>query len=99
LGLFLFIGVGFADGDIGVTAFFFEAAAQIVMAAVYSTSTALTLHVVVPVCGFDFITTYIAANSVSNDHIDFLLWGNSLECIDGVFGFDDQIIFVCHANG
>ena len=68
------------------------------MAAVYSTSTALTLYVVVPVCGFDFIAADVAANGVSDDHIDFLLWGNPLECIDGIFGFDDQLIFAYHAN-
>ena len=35
LGLFLFIGVGFADGDIGVTPFFLETAAEVIVAAVY----------------------------------------------------------------
>lgn len=67
------------------------------MAAVYGTCAAFALYIVMTVRRFDFITAYITANSISNDHFDFLLWGDSLEGIDGVFGFNDQIIITCHA--
>ena len=64
LGLFLFCRVGFADGYIGVTAFFLEAAAEVVVAAVYRTGTAFTGYEIMAVRGFDFVTADIAADGV-----------------------------------
>ena len=70
LGLFLFIGVGFADGDIGVTPFFFEAAAEVIVAAVYGAGSAFAGHEVMPVCRFNFITAQFTPDGILyNFHI------------------------------
>ena len=68
LGLFLFCRVGFADGYIGVTAFFLETTAKIIMVAVYRTGTAFAGYEIMAVFGFDFITADIAADGILNNH-------------------------------
>ena len=68
------------------------------MAAVYGTCAAFALYIVMTVRRFDFITAYITANSISNDHFDFLLWGDSLEGINGIFSFNNQINIASHIN-
>ena len=70
LGLFLFCRVGFADGYIGVTAFFLETTAKIIMAAVYRTGTAFAGYEIMAVFGFDFITADIAANGVFDNQYE-----------------------------
>ena len=66
---FSFFGwVGFADGDVGVAPFLFEAAAEVIMAAVYCAGATFTLHIVMPVCRLDFIATDIAADSILDNH-------------------------------
>ena len=67
-GLFFFFRVGFADGDVGVAAFFFEAAAEVIMAAVYGAGAAFAGYEVMPVRGFDFNTADIAADRVFDNH-------------------------------
>lgn len=70
LGLFLFCRVGFADGYIGVTAFFLETTAKIIMAAVNSTGTTLAFYIIVTMFGFDFVTADIAANGVLDNQYE-----------------------------
>ena len=79
---FSFFGwVGFADGDIGVTAFFLEATAEVIVAAVYCTGTTFTLHIVMPVCRLDFITADVAADGVLDDHfISSFLKSSCIRC-------------------
>ena len=64
LRLFLFTGVGCTNRNIGVAPFFFEAAAEVIVATVYGAGTAFTGHEVVPVRGLDFITADVAADRV-----------------------------------
>ena len=80
LGLFLFIGVGFADGDIGVTPFFLETAAEVIVAAVYGAGSAFAGHEVMPVCRFNFITADIAANCVFDNHCLSSLKSSLIRC-------------------
>ena len=70
LGLFLFVGGGYADGDVGVTPFFFEAAAEIIVATIYRAGTAFTGYEIMAVRGFNFITADIAANGVFDDQYE-----------------------------
>ena len=63
-----FFGVGIADRDVGVASFFLEAAAKIIVAAVYRTGTAFAGHKVMSVRGFDFITADVAADCVFDNH-------------------------------
>ena len=66
---FSFFGwVGFADGDIGVTSLFLEAAAEVIVAAIHGAGTAFTGHEVVPVRGFNFFTADIAADRIFDNH-------------------------------
>jgi hypothetical protein len=57
-----------ADRNVCIASFFLEAAAEVIMAAVYCAGATFTLHIVMPVCRLDFITTDIAANSVFDNH-------------------------------
>ena len=68
LGLFLFIRVGFTDGDSGVTPFFFEAAAEVIMATVYGAGAAFAGHEVMAVCGFDFVAADIVNANIYLSH-------------------------------
>ena len=56
------------DGNVCITPFRFEAAAEVIMAAVYCAGATFTLHIVMPVCRLDFITTDVAADSVLDNH-------------------------------
>ena len=69
--------VGFADGDVGVAAFFLEATAEVIVTAVYGAGSAGALHKVMPVFGFDLVATEVTANSIFDNHFFFLLWGSS----------------------
>ena len=80
LGLFLFIRVGFTDGDIGVTPFFFEAAAEVIMATVYGAGAAFAGHEVMAVCGFDFVAADIAADRVFDNHCLSSLKSSLIRC-------------------
>ena len=73
-GLFLFLRLGFADGNIGVAALLFEAAAQIIVAAVDSACAAFTFHIVMAVIGLNLVAANIAANCILDNH-----WLTSLE--------------------
>ena len=79
-GLFFFFRVGFADGDVGVAAFFFEAAAEVIMATVYGAGAAFAGHKVMPVRGFDFVTADIAADCVLDDHCLSSLKSSLIRC-------------------
>ena len=68
------------------------------MTTVYGAGTTFTLHIVMSVCGFDFVATDITTNGISNDHRHFLLWGDSLEGINGIFSFNNQINIASHIN-
>ena len=80
LGLFLFIGVGFADGDVGVAPFFFEAAAEVIMAAVHGTGSTFACHEVVAVRGFNFIAADVAADRVFDNHCLSSLKSSLIRC-------------------
>lgn len=67
-GLFFFLSFGHTDGNIGVTPFFFEAATEVIVAAVHRAGTAFAGHEVVPVLGFNFITAEIAADCIFDNH-------------------------------
>ena len=64
----IFISAVVGDRDVGVTPFLLEAAAEVVMAAVYGAGTAFTGHKVVAVFGLDFVAADVAADGVANDH-------------------------------
>ena len=69
--LFCVLGeVGFTDGNIRITPFFFEASSEIIVPAVYGAGSAGTLHEIVPVLGFDFVTADVTADSIFDDHWD-----------------------------
>ena len=72
LGLFLFCRVGFADRDVGITAFFLKAAAEVIVAAIYRTGPAFACYEVMPVRGFDFFTADVAADCVFDNHLIIL---------------------------
>ena len=81
MGSFLFTGGGFADGDIGVAAFFLEATAEIIVATVYGAGAAFAGHEVVAVRGFDFIAADVAADGVLDDHfISSFLKSSCIKC-------------------
>jgi hypothetical protein len=61
---FFFLRIGFADRYVCIAPFFLEAAAEVVVAAVYGAGSAFACHKIVAVFGFDFITADIAANGV-----------------------------------
>ena len=79
-GLFFFFRVGFADGDVGVAAFFLEAAAEVIVAAVYGAGTAFACHEVVSVRGFDFIAANVAADRVLDNHCLSSLKSSLIRC-------------------
>ena len=79
-GLFLFLWFGFADGYIGIAALLFEAAAQIIAAAVDSAGTAFAFHIIVAVFGFDFITADVAANRFLDNHCLSSLKSSLIRC-------------------
>ena len=68
LGLFVVFGVWYADGDVGITSFFLETTAEVIVAAVYGAGAAFTGHEVVAVRGFDFIAADVAADSILDNH-------------------------------
>lgn len=80
LGLFLFCRVGFADGYIGVTAFFLEAAAKVIVATVHRAAPAFACYEVMPVRGFDFFTADVAADCVFDNHWLSSLNGSLIRC-------------------
>ena len=66
LTLFFFVSAVVSDRDVCITSFLLEAAAEVVMAAVYGAGAALTGHEVVAVFGFNLIATDIAADGIPN---------------------------------
>ena len=56
------------DGNVCITPFFFEAAAEVIVAAVYGAGSSFTLYIVMSVYRLDFITADIAADSVFDNH-------------------------------
>lgn len=74
LGLFLFLRLGFADGNIGVAALLLEAAAEVIVATVDSACAVFTFHIVVSVFRLDLVAANIAANCILDNH-----WLSSLE--------------------
>lgn len=68
LGLLLFFSVGFADRDVRIAPFLLEAAAEVVVTAIYGAGTAFTGNEVVAVFGFNLVATDVAANCVFNNH-------------------------------
>ena len=78
---FSFFGwVGFADGDVGVAAFFLEATAEVIVAAVHGAGTAFAGHEVVAVRGFDFFAADVAADRVFNNHCLSSLSNSFIRC-------------------
>ena len=68
--LFCVLGeVGFTDGNIRITPFFFGASSEIIVPAVYGAGSAGTLHEIVPVLGFDFVATDIAADCIFDNQL------------------------------
>ena len=51
-----------------LASFFLEATAEIVVAAVYGTSSAGASYKIVPVCRFNFVATDVAADRILDDH-------------------------------
>ena len=79
-GLFFFFRVGFADGDVGVAAFLFEAAAEVIVAAVNRAGSTFACHEVVAVRGFDFITADVAAARILDNHCLSSLKSSLIRC-------------------
>ena len=68
--LLFFRGIWCTYGNVGITPFFFEASSEIIVPAVYGAGSAGTLHEIVPVLGFDFVTADVTADSIFDDHWD-----------------------------
>ena len=62
--LFFVFRSWYTDGNVCITPFIFEAAAEVIVAAVYGAGSAGALHKVMPVFGFDLVAADIAANSI-----------------------------------
>ena len=57
-------------GYVGETALIFSAPSQVVTTAVNSTGTALALHIIMAMFGFDFVTADIATNGVFDNQYE-----------------------------
>jgi hypothetical protein len=58
-----------ADGNIRIASFFLETTAEIVVVAVYGTSSAGASYKIVPVCRFNFVAADVAADRIFDDHL------------------------------
>ena len=58
------------DGNVCITPFIFEAAAEVIVATVHGAGTAFTGYEIMAVFGFDFITADIASNGVFDNHYE-----------------------------
>lgn len=64
----LFFSAVIGYRDVGIAPLLLEAAAEVVVTAVYGAGAALTGHEVMAVFGFDLVAAKIAADCVANDH-------------------------------
>ena len=60
-----------ANRNVRITILLFEAAAQILVTAIYGTGSAFALYEIVTVLGFDLVAAEIVAYGVLDNHVGF----------------------------